>query len=335
MTEVVHFQRKPRPFGNYSLESYFKSIRELAPADIRINLKISRFESRGLWRRIYNVIEAAFSQKQVNHVTGDVHFLTLLMNRKKTLLTILDCGRLKELSGIRLKLFKYFWFTLPAKKAAFITVISLATRDDLLQHIHYDPARIRVIYVNIPDLYRPSEKPFNEARPLILQVGTARNKNLERIIPALEGLSCRYRILGPLTEAHSALLKKHKLEYEHIDRVDTDAEVFDLYKSCDIVSFASTVEGFGMPILEGNATGRVVVTGNTSSMPEIAADAACLVDPWDIESIRNGFRKVIADPDYRNQLIRNGFDNVKRFNGNLIAGQYFELYRELARKSLS
>lgn len=329
MTEVVHFQRKPRAHGNYSLESYFKSIRELTPADIRIGLKLSRFESKGLWRRIYNVFEAAFSQKQVNHVTGDVHFLTLLLKRKKTLLTILDCGRLQELSGIRFKLFKYFWFTLPAKKSAYITVISKATREDLLQHIHYDPARIRVIYVNIPDLYRPSDKPFNEARPLILQVGTARNKNLERIIPALEGLSCRYRILGPLTEVHAALLKKHKLEYEHIDRVDTDAEVFDLYQSCDIVSFASTVEGFGMPILEGNATGRVVVTGNTSSMPEIAADAACLVDPWDIESIRNGFRKVIADPDYRNQLIRNGFQNVRRFDKEHIANQYFNLYREL------
>jgi glycosyltransferase involved in cell wall biosynthesis len=186
-----------------------------------------------------------------------------------------------------------------------------------------------VIYVNIPELYQPSIKPFNDARPVILQIGTARNKNLERIIPALEGLSCRYRILGPLTEAQAALLKKHKLEYEQFDRLDSDAEVYDLYKSCDIVSFASTVEGFGMPILEGNATGRVVVTGNTSSMPEIAADAACLVDPWDIDSIRTGFRKVISDPDYRNRLIRNGFQNVKRFDKEQIAHQYFNLYREL------
>ena len=86
-----------------------------------------------------------------------------------------------------------------------------------------------------------------------------------------------------------------------------------------------------MPIAEGNATGRVVVTSNTSSMPEIAANAAEIVNTFDVESIRNGFLKVINDDVHREQLIKNGFENVKRFDRQKIANEYFDLYRNMVK----
>ncbi len=67
-------------------------------------------------------------------------------------------------------------------------------------------------------------------------------------------------------------------------------EVVDQYHKCDLVSFVSTYEGFGMPIVEANAIGRPVFTATVASMPEVAADAACLVDPFDVQAIRNGVR---------------------------------------------
>ena len=82
--KVVHFHRKPRKVGNYSIEVYYELIRRRMTPGIMITPFVSRFESKGLLKRIYNMVEAAFHQGDINHVTGDVHFLALLMKRKKT-----------------------------------------------------------------------------------------------------------------------------------------------------------------------------------------------------------------------------------------------------------
>jgi glycosyltransferase involved in cell wall biosynthesis len=198
MIKVVHFQRKPRAMGNYSVENYFQTIRELIPLDVKIMLKTSKYESNGVFKRLYNTVEAFFNQGDINHVTGDVHFLTLLLKRKRTILTIHDCGILKNRSYFTFKILKLFWFTLPAKKSSFITVNSEFTKKDLLNYINYDPDKIKVVYVCISNAFKPTPKEFNKTKPVILQIGTAENKNLKRIIPALNGISCRFVILGKL-----------------------------------------------------------------------------------------------------------------------------------------
>jgi glycosyltransferase involved in cell wall biosynthesis len=126
-------------------------------------------------------------------------------------------------------------------------------------------------------------------------------------------------------------LKQNNIDFENITKSIPDEEVVELYKQCDIVSFVSTFEGFGMPIIEANAIGRVVVTSNTSSMPEVAANAAEFVNPLDINSIRIGFFNVINDDAKREQLIQNGFHNIKRFDSQKIANEYFDLYRKIVK----
>jgi glycosyltransferase involved in cell wall biosynthesis len=84
-----------------------------------------------------------------------------------------------------------------------------------------------------------------------------------------------------------------------------------------------------LPIIEANAIERVVVTSNISSMPEVAGDAACLVDPFDIQSIRNGIITVIENDGYRETLIQNGRKNKARFTAEHIANQYYDLYQQL------
>lgn len=278
------------------------------------------------------MIEAFFYRRDVNHITGDVHYINLLFPAHNTLLTVHDCGILKHLTGIRFKMVKRIWFTFPARHAAWITVNSEATKQDLLKYIHYDPDRIKVIYICVGDQYKPYDRVFNTTKPVILQVGTAANKNLNRIIPALEGIPCRYIIIGRPGEEIKSLLAKHVIDYQCIERALSEDELLREYQNCDILSFVSTLEGFGMPIVEANAVGRAVLTANTSSMPEIAGDAAHLVDPYDIEGIRAGFMKIISDTGYRNQLIQNGFRNVRRFDKHHIAEQYFSLYRELGTR---
>jgi glycosyltransferase involved in cell wall biosynthesis len=102
-----------------------------------------------------------------------------------------------------------------------------------------------------------------------------------------------------------------------------------------MVLFASTYEGFGLPIIEAQATGRPVVTSRVTAMPEVAGDGACLVDPYDVASIRSGVLRVLGDRGYRDSLVHRGFENVRRFEPGRIAAQYARLYEEVALHAAS
>lgn len=327
---VSQFQRKRRKSGNHSIENYFETIRTLQPKDINIEKKVFSYESLGLVNRLLIAFEAYKNRAQINHITGDIHFANFLLPQKNTVLTIHDCGILKRRKGLRQKLLKYFWFTYPAKKSCLITVNSTATKQDLLKYINYPENKIKVINIFIPDVHTYTPKQFNTQKPVILQIGTAPNKNIPKIAESLKDINCKYIILGELDIDASNALNKYKIDFENISTSISNEEVAELYRQCDIVSFASTFEGFGMPIAEANATGRVVVTGNTSSMPEVAANAAILVNPFDAASIREGFLKAINDDNYRNELIENGLQNAKRFNKHTIANEYFNIYRQIS-----
>ena len=105
--------------------------------------------------------------------------------------------------------------------------------------------------------------------------------------------------------------------------------MYHQYQLADIISFPSIFEGFGMPIIEGQATGRPVLSSNIAPMTEVAGDGACLINPHNINQIRHGFLPLINDKDYRDGLIQKGFENVKRFSIEHISEQYMNLYHNL------
>jgi glycosyltransferase involved in cell wall biosynthesis len=325
---VVHFQRKAMP-GNVSIERLFADIRNAFPGQVECFPHVCPFFSKGILPRIGNILDAARNQAQINHITGDVHYLALLLDKRRTLLTIHDCASLERLRGLRRAVFKFFWFTLPMRRARFITVISESTRRELLRHIQFNPANIRVVHDCAGSNFVPFPKPFNAEEPNVLHLGTASNKNLERLIQSLSRLPCRLSIIGKLTAAQQILLRRCNIKYSNIPHA-TDLEVLNSFRSCDLLAFASTCEGFGLPIIEAQATGRPVITSNISSMPEAAGGAACFVDPFNVESIRDGILHVWRDADYRQRLLNAGFENVKRFSPEIIAAKYAALYAELA-----
>ena len=110
----------------------------------------------------------------------------------------------------------------------------------------------------------------------------------------------------------------------------TDAELVEAYRRCDMVVFASLYEGFGLPVLEAQATGRPVITSNISAMPEAAGDGALLVDPYSVEAIRAAVLRIKNEPQLREQLVRKGLENVGRFRAAAVAERYAEVYRRLA-----
>ena len=108
-----------------------------------------------------------------------------------------------------------------------------------------------------------------------------------------------------------------------------EAEVIEQYRRADLVAFASTLEGFGMPILEAQSVGRPVVTSNCTSMPYVAGDGAVFVDPFSVASIRAGLLQVIEDGALRAALIERGRRNARRFDSDTIAALYRDLYQSL------
>lgn len=327
---VVFIQRKARLYGNFSVEFIFDAIRQQLPSTIRGQYYPVKYESSGLWKRMYIALESAFHQGDVNHVTGDIHYATAFLRKKKSILTILDIGLLRDKPSFVRRLLKLFWVTIPVRRAGIVTAISQATKDEILKEVSCDPDKIRVIYVPISDDFQPSPKPFNTEKPTILQLGCAPNKNILRLTQALEGIPCHLEIVGKLGQAEQQALHDANLSH-HVSWNLSNEEVIAKYQACDIVSLVSTYEGFGMPIIEGNAIGRAVITSNMLSMPEVAGDAACLVDPFDVSSIRRGFLKIIQDQTFREHIIAKGYTNRERFRIHKIARDYCNLYEEVAR----
>lgn len=327
--KVVYFTRKPRDLGNFSIETYFAQIRENLSSEFIYEWVDMPYYSNGFFKRLANAIFCYFRQGDINHITGDIHYVAAFLQKGKTILTIHDCGLLHETHGIKHTIFKWFWFVIPVHGAACVTAVSTATKNDIVRYTKCSQDKIRVIHTCIPSHFIRQPASFNESNPRILQIGTASNKNLRRLIPALKGISCTLVIIGKVSEEIKILIRENDLSVELIERRLDDQEMIEQYNQCDILAMVSTLEGFGMPIIEANTVGRVVIAGNNSSMPEIAGDAALLVDASDIYDIRKGIMTLIQNQELRDALIENGYRNATRFSVHTLAKQYATLYCNL------
>ena len=252
------------------------------------------------------------------------------MKKNRTVLTIHDLEVLKRLTGLARKVIKLFWFTLPAQRVRYITVISEFTKQELLKVINVNPEKVVVIHNCISPAIKAFPKEFNNKKPNILHIGTAHNKNLERLIEAVDGLPVKLTILGHLRDNHKELLAKHHIDFDNFFNLPYN-EVIRNYQEADLVSFVSLYEGFGLPIIEANAVGRPVITSNRTSMPEVAGDAALIIDPENTAEIRNAIIKILNDENLRNELIEKGKENVKRFSPAYIAQKYADLYEKMMK----
>ena len=309
-----------------------------------------------------NVLHAARQKADLHHIVGDSHYLAFGLPREKTVLTIHDCAALDRLTGWKRAILKYFWFTGPMRRAAVVTTISQATKDELRKWVGPLADKVVVVPDCVGEEFTYDPKPFNEECPVVLQVGTKWNKNVERVVEALKGTGCRLEIVGTIssdglrdhgtTGRRDQELKGRRdegttgqvdirpasLELEtsiaaglavrELGRL-TDAELVEAYRRCDMVVFASLYEGFGLPVLEAQATGRPVITSSISAMPEAAGDGALLVDPYSVESIREAVLRIKNEPALREDLVRKGLENVERFRPAVIARRYAEVYRSL------
>lgn len=330
--KIVFFQRKPRPNKNFSIENFFNQLRSNLPNHIQAITYTSQFYSNGLFKRLFIALDSIFHQADVNHVTGDINYAAIFLRSKKTILTILDVGVLDTKKPISGKIIKLFWLTIPVKRVGYITTISNSAKSEILKLVNTNEEKIRVIYVPISSKFCFKPKEFNKEKPIILQIGTKYNKNLERLSNSLKGISCQLNIVGELSPQQKNILASNQIDYTNVFNL-SDEELLRIYEDADMLAFVSTYEGFGMPIVEAQMVGRPIITSNILSMPEVAGNGACIVNPFSEEEIRAGILKIIHDDEYRQQLIKNGRINAKRFSVELISEQYLELYQEIYNKN--
>jgi glycosyltransferase involved in cell wall biosynthesis len=267
----------------------------------------------------------------VYHVTGHCNYISLLLPPEKTVLTIHDLGFLHTRTGLRRWALRKLLLELPLKRLRYVTVVSRATKDEIERTFGKTSHEIRVIENPLDDLFRrDGTREFDHAKPRILQVGTSPNKNVENVVRALEGIDCKFTMIGEIDQDLTELLEEKRIDFEVRSQLDDEALV-DEYRGSDIVVFCSTYEGFGLPIIEAQAIGVPVVTSDLSPLREVAgAGGAILVHPLDHRSIRKGIKSVIENPELRNKLIAHGLSNVARFDKKTIAAQYGSLYEEIA-----
>lgn len=325
--KILYVERKP--FGYVSLEKAFRRIASALPDRFETSFQQVPFGPK-FRHTIGNLLLFRKRHADIYHITGHIHYLALLFSPKETVLTIHDLRFLKAEGRIRRWIVKKLYLDLPVRRLKYVTAVSKNTKDEIVANLACDPAKIRIIDVPVFGRNGPaSKRAFNRSDPTLLQVGTMPNKNLESIVRSISGIPCKLRIIGALSRDQRQLLRSANIRFENAADL-SDEEMWSEYYNADIVTFCSTYEGFGLPIIEAQAAGKPVVTSNLSPMRETSGAAACLVDPFNIISIRDGIKRVIEDDSYRNELVAAGFENAERFRPEPVASQYAKLYIEVA-----
>jgi len=307
--------------GRNSIEGIFSMLIKHIDNAVMKEVPAEKADFQSILRNLFFVFT---NRSRVTHITGDAHYLVFAAG-KHVVLTIHDTASILKGGILKKNVSKIFWFWLPCLFASKITVVSNFSKSELSKAVPFVENKLIVIHNPYNENILFSEKKFDSKNPKILHIGAKENKNLDRVIKALAGIKCHLLIVGEIKGDILSLLKKYDICYSSKSNISFQ-EVVDLYNECDMVSFPSLYEGFGMPIIEANKAGRPIITSNICSMPEVANDAACFVNPYSISSIKAGFEKVINDEEYRKKIINNGFENVKRFDPKKIASQYNDVY---------
>lgn len=263
--------------------------------------------------------------------------------------TIHDLAMLKFSEAAHPSILKHHqksWKVLKERQAHLIA-ISRSTKKDIVEHLGYPPYLVHVIYEALPLEVHAVNQTLSEERydqlkaqlqldkPYIFFVGTREpRKNLERLIQAWEPLAHDFQLIIAGDSGWDATSDNHKYQalqaqgLRFLGRVSDEA-LSVLYAEAAVFAFPSLYEGFGLPILEAFHHGTPVVTSNCSGMLEVAGNAAELVEPESVASIRKGLTNVLSEtiPDQKKRLQRM-IIRQQMFSWEQVATQTIKVYKQ-------
>lgn len=285
---------------------------------------------------------------QLFHATD--HHIPLIRG-VPTIATIMDLIPLLHPEWIKqdLKRLKSWLFATSIHRADHIITISEHSKQDMIRHLGIEPERISVTSLGVDPVYfERIEAPQRDAvlqkhglKPgFFLFVGTLQpRKNLPRVLAAFQQLPEAVRKEHPLVIvgrdgwSNEALLPQlEALQQRGEGRWLSylpQSEVLALLQSAGALVFASLYEGFGLPVIEAFAAQCPVIASNTTSLPEVAGDAAWAVDPTSVESISAAMMEVLEPSDEREQKIQRGLLRAQQYSWQACAQQTLEVYRKV------
>lgn len=229
-------------------------------------------------------------------------------------------------------LFDKLFFKNSLKRVYKIIVPSESTKRDLMKYYSVSEDRIMVIF--IPIKYTPVNKSLiskkvNFNYPFILNINTIEpRKNISSLILAFNDLKKQKEIthklvicgeLGWKYKPVLNLVKEIELQKEVIFMgYVTEEEKKYLYSKADVFIYPSLYEGFGIPVLEAQVYGCPVVASNTSSLPEVVGKGGIMVNPYNVDEIREAIEKIIFNKDLRKKLINLGLRQSKKYTDSVI-----------------
>jgi glycosyltransferase involved in cell wall biosynthesis len=236
------------------------------------------------------------------------------------------------------------------KRATAIITVSECSRRDLVRTVGIPIERVFVVENAISERLGPVRDPaalaavrarYGLGERFVLYLGANDlRKNLDRLIRAYAALSPSLRQTYQLVVAGRQWPHDHPL-YPDPKRVVAELGIQDrvvltggiaeeekpaLLSAATVFAFPSLYEGFGLPVLEAMACGTPVLTANGSSLPEVAGDAAVLVDPSSVEAIGHGLTELLESPELRKELAERGIERARHFRWSTVAERTVEVY---------
>lgn len=237
-----------------------------------------------------------------------------------------------------------------ARKAMRIATVSEYSKNDIAKHYTVDHAKIDVVYNGVSGHFRPLSEAEQDAvrlsfsynKPYFLFVGSLNpRKNLKNLFLAFDKFKetdvreiklivagARMWWTDDMRFTYENM--RHRSDVIFTGRVN-DSELALLVASALALTYVSSFEGFGIPILEAFQCKTPVITSNVTSMPEVAGDAAILVNPFDVSEITVALQRIAGDPELRSELVRKGEEQCRKFSWDRSA----ELLWKCIEKSIS
>ncbi|HYF24307.1 MAG TPA: glycosyltransferase family 1 protein [Baekduia sp.] len=285
---------------------------------------------------VWNLVVGARAHRTCDVFLSTNSYLTAWVTRVPTACVVFDLIAFvrPELAQRRAGRIERATLPLAVRRAAALPCISTATRDDLVARFPRAAAKAHVV----PLAAAPPPAGMQAARrerPYVLAVGTIEpRKNLVRLLDAWAagGFGATHDLLltGPAGWDDAAILERAREVGAQRTGHVPDAELLALYAGCDAFAYPALYEGFGLPVVEALAAGAPVLTSTTSSLPEVAGDAALLVDPADTTAITGGLRRLLGDEALRARLRAAGPAQAARFSWERTARETLSVLRAVA-----
>lgn len=213
------------------------------------------------------------------------------------------------------------------RRAHRVLTVSEYSRRQIIDWANVSADRVSVVGAGVGKQFSVHGQRYALDRPYVLAVGNERpHKNIPGLIRAYaaSGLRNEVKLLitGRISTESTSLIEDHRLRDSVVlAGIVPEAELPSVYRGALMLCMPSFYEGFGLPIVEAMACGVPVLASSVTSIPEIAADAALLIDPADIEQIADGLKRLVADDALRRELITRGARRAQDFDWAAVAAK--------------